>query len=299
MLQKKKFILKFVSVLILIHTFAFAQNKEIEIKPVKMSENVYMLIGSGGNLGVSIGEDGTFLIDDQFAALNEKIMAAIKSIGGGEVKFLLNTHFHGDHTGGNELIGESGSVIVAHENVRTRLSKDMMVPYFKVNLPALKKPGLPVITFTSNLTFHFNNDEIEFFHVGPAHTDGDGVVYFKKENVLHAGDIFFESMYPFVDMHNGGNVVGLVKAIDDILEKINPDTKIISGHGNFGTYDQFNAYGKVMATIVERVKAMHSEGKTLEEIKAAKPTAEFDEEYNDGIVPAEDFVMFVYESLEK
>lgn len=290
---KKIIIHIFVIISFVATSLSFAQDSEVVIKPVKISENVYMLIGSGGNLGVSIGEDGTFLIDDQFAALNEKIMAAIKSIGGGEIQFLINTHFHGDHTGGNELIGESGSVIVAHENVRTRLSKDMLVPYFKMSKEAVKKPGLPVITFTSNLTFHFNNDEIEVFHVGPAHTDGDAVVYFKKENVLHAGDIFFESMYPFVDMHNGGTVVGLVQAIDDIINKINPQTKIISGHGNYGTYDQFKAYGNVISTIVEKVKALHSEGKSLEEIIAAKPTAEFDEEYNDGFVPAEDFIMFV------
>lgn len=269
---------------------------EVVITSQKLAENIYMMSGQGGNMGVLIGGDGTFLIDHQLEAYNPKIREVINSIGGGQVKFLMNTHYHRDHTSGNELMRQSGSVIVAHQNVRKTLSSGWSISYFEINHPPLSEDWLPQLTFTDSLSFYLNGEEIEIFHVGPAHTDGDAVVHFKKANVVHVGDVFFNDLYPFIDLENGGTFDGLINAIDKIIVRINEDTKIIPGHGPASNFAEFMAYRDMLAAIVERVKKMIDDGKKLEDIIAARPSAEYDEA-NAGFIPADDLVKFVYEDL--
>ncbi len=194
----------------------------VEIKAIHVAGHVHMLTGAGGNIGVSVGPDGVLIVDDQFAPLAERITAAIDSIGGAAPKFVLNTHFHGDHTGGNPFFGEAG-VIVAHANVRARLFDDM---------PAV---GLPVVTFEDSLRLHFNGDEIDVLHLPHGHTDGDSIVWFKDAKVIHMGDHLFQGRFPFVDVANGGNVDGLIANLQTVLDFLPKDTQVIPGHGNLAT----------------------------------------------------------------
>ena len=184
---------------------AFAKDpyKDVEVKTGKAGDGVYMLTGQGGNLGVSVGDDGVFLIDDQFAPLTGKILAAIATLSDKPVRFVLNTHWHPDHSGGNENLGKAGAILLAHDNVRKRLSVDGFIEMFQMNAPALSKTGLPVITFNDAITFHMNNNEIRAWHVEHAHTDGDSMVYFRQANVIHMGDTYFAGMYPFIDTGSG------------------------------------------------------------------------------------------------
>ena len=211
-------------------TTAVAQD-DVKITITPVAGSVHMLTGQGGNIGLSIGEDGVFMVDDQFAPLTEKIKAAIAEKTDKPIKFVINTHWHFDHTGGNENLGKEGVVIVAHHNVRERMSKDQVIEFFQREMPASPKAALPVITFGKGITFHLNDDTIKVKHVPPAHTDGDSIVWFKQANVLHAGDLFFNGMFPFVDVAHGGSALTLARNIRDITGRFPADAKIIPGHG--------------------------------------------------------------------
>ena len=194
-----------------------------------------MLTGSGGNLGLSVGKSGTYLIDDQYAPLSDKILAAIKAITPDPVRFVVNTHWHGDHTGGNENLGKAGALLVAHENVRRRMSTRAVHRGLRTGRsPPSPEDALPVVTFTDAITFHWNGDEIRVYHVPPAHTDGDSIVHFVKADVVHMGDLFFNGGYPFIDTSSGGRVDGVIEAADRVLAGIGEKTRIIPGHGPLG-----------------------------------------------------------------
>jgi cyclase len=207
---------------------------QVEIQTQKLADRVYMMTGSGGNLGLSVGEDAVFLIDDQFAPLTPKIQAAIAKLTDKPVKFVLNTHWHFDHTGGNENLGKGGALIIAHENVRKRLSAEGFIEFLGMKTQPEAKVALPVITFTRDLTFHINGDEVLAHHVARAHTDGDAIVQFRKSNVIHMGDAFFNRIYPFIDTSSGGTVGGVIAAAELVLRLADDDTKIIPGHGPLG-----------------------------------------------------------------
>ncbi len=277
--------------LILLATPSFAQNfDKAEVKTEKISATTYVMYGVGGNLGVSIGDDAVFVIDDQYAPMTPKITAAIKALTDKPVQFVLNTHWHGDHTGGNENFGKAGSLIVAHENVRKRLSTDQFIQLFKMTVPASPKAALPVVTFTSDLTFHLNGDEIFVFHVPKAHTDGDAIVIFRNSNVIHMGDLFFNGWYPFIDTSSGGTPDGVIAAVDRALALADDKTRIIPGHGPVCGKADLKAYRDMLATVNGRVKAMMKEGKKLEDILAAKPSAEFDEHWGKAFISPGRFV---------
>jgi glyoxylase-like metal-dependent hydrolase (beta-lactamase superfamily II) len=237
--------------------FAQQDFSKVEIKIIPVAKNIYMLEGSGGNIGVSVGDDGILIVDDQFAPLADKIEAALKSLNPGKLKFVLNTHHHGDHTGGNANFGVKDATIIAQSNVRDRLSKDTK----------LKKEALPVITFDQSASVHFNGEEIKLIHYGPGHTDGDSVIYFTQANVVHMGDQFINGGFPFIDFSSGGNVDGFIKTVGTVLERIPADAKVIPGHGKLGTVEDLKNYLAMLTETTGFVKKQIAEGKTLDEIK--------------------------------
>lgn len=271
---------------------------KVEVKAEKAGEGVYMLTGAGGNIGVSAGADGVFLVDDQYAPLTEKVRAAVAAISDRPVRFLLNTHWHGDHTGGNENMGKAGALIVAHENVRKRMSVEQFRSLFNEKVPPSPAGALPVVTFTDAVTFHMNGDEIRAFHVAPAHTDGDSVIVFTKANVIHAGDLFFNGRFPFVDLDSGGSVAGIIAAADRVLAVADDRTRIIPGHGPLAGRAELKAYRDVVAVARDRVAALVKAGKSKEEVVAAKPTAEWDATWGTGFIKGDVFVGILYESVK-
>jgi cyclase len=278
---------------------AWAQQRNfdaVQIKTTKVADGIYMLEGEGGNIGVSAGEDGVFLIDDQFAPLTPKILDAVKAISDKPVRFLMNTHWHGDHVGGNENLGKAGVVIIAHDNVYKRMSVGGAIQLLKQNYAPAPKVALPVITFTTTATFHLNGDDVTSTHLPPAHTDGDSFVRFTKANVIHTGDVFAAYRYPFMDVESGGSIKGIVRAIDRLMPMLDENTKVIPGHGGLSSKKDVLAYRKMISTVVGRIEPMAKSGKTLQQVLAAKPTREFDEEWGKFRKP-DAFVEIVYTGL--
>jgi len=267
---------------------------KVEVKAEKLAEGVYMLTGAGGNIGVSAGADGVFLIDDQYAELTDRIKAAVARISDRPIRFVLNTHWHGDHVGGNENLGKAGAVLVAQENVRKRMSNDQFLKLFNRTIPASPAAALPLVTFAESLSFHLNGEDIDAVHVPAAHTDGDVVVFFRRANVIHAGDTLFNGMYPIVDLSSGGSVDGMIGAADRILAAADASTKIIPGHGPLATKADVKAYRDMLVASRDAVLPLVKAGKTLSEIKAAKPTAALDEKWGKGFVKADLWTTVLY-----
>jgi glyoxylase-like metal-dependent hydrolase (beta-lactamase superfamily II) len=277
---------------------AFAQSKfdAVQIKTTKVAEGIYMLEGEGGNIGVSAGEDGVFIIDDEFAPLSEKIMAAVKAISDKPIRFLINTHWHGDHVGGNENFGKAGVVIIAHDNVYKRMSVGGAIQMLKQNYAPYPKAALPVITFSQSATFHLNGDDVTSTHLPPAHTDGDSFIRFAKANVIHTGDVFASYRYPFIDPESGGSVKGILKAIDTILPMIDDNSKVIPGHGGLSSKKDVLAYRKMIATAIAKIEPMVKSGRTLQQVIDARPLRDFDGEWGRFRKP-EAFVEILYSGL--
>ena len=272
---------------------------KVEIQTEKLADTVYMMTGSGGNLGLSVGEDAVFVIDDQFAPLTPKIQAAIAKLSSKPVKFVLNTHWHFDHTGGNENLGKAGAIIVAHENVRKRLSTEGFIEFFGMKTKPEPQIALPVVTFTRDISFHLNGDELVVTHAPRAHTDGDSMVRFGKSNVVHMGDTFFNKLYPFIDTSSGGTVAGVLAAADGVLKTAGDDTKIIPGHGPLASKADLKAYRDMLAAISGNIRGQIKAGKTLEQVIASKPTAKYDAVWGKGFLAPEKFVEMVYRNLKK
>jgi glyoxylase-like metal-dependent hydrolase (beta-lactamase superfamily II) len=281
---------------------ALAQQQDfskVEIQTVDVAPGVHMLVGSGGNIGVSSGSDGVLIIDDQYAPLTEKIRAAVKAINPAPIRFVVNTHWHGDHTGGNENMGTAGAVIVAHENVRRRMSTEQISEFFKRTTPPSPKVALPVMTFVADVSFHVNGDELHVFHVDPAHTDGDSIIHWKNANVFHMGDLYFSSGYPFIDLGSGGSVDGIISAAEKVLALANDSSKIIPGHGPLATKKELAAYRDTLKEIRSRVQSQITAGKSLEEVKAARLTKDWDDKLGQGFIKGDQITEFVYRSLSK
>jgi len=278
---------------------AFAQQdfSQVEIEVIPVADGVHMLVGRGGNIGVSTGEDGVIVIDDQFAPLHGKIVKAIASIRPDPIRFVLNTHWHGDHVGGNEALSGLGAIVVAHDNVRERMSSEQFNALFDRRTPPSPEAALPVVTFGADVTLHLNGEEIHVFHVPKAHTDGDVLVHFRKADVLHTGDVFFASGYPFIDRSSGGSINGLIVAVDRALDIAGPRTRIIPGHGPLSDEPGLTAYRGMLASVRDRVKAAMAGGKSLEALVAEKPLADLDERWGGGFIDAPTLLRTVYESL--
>ncbi len=272
---------------------------KVEIKTHKLGDSVYMLVGAGGNMGLSIGPDGVFLIDDQYAPLTPKIEAAIKALTPKPVTFVINTHWHSDHTGGNVNFGKAGALIVAQDNVRKRLSSEQFIDLLRAKSEPIAKEGLPVVTFSQNITFHLNGDEIAVFHVPNAHTDGDAIIHFRRANIVHMGDVFFNGFYPFIDYSSGGTPDGFISAVERVIAICDDATKVIPGHGPLASKADLVIYRDMLVGTIGRIKALAKQGKSLDDIVAAKPTAAFDERWGKGFIPPARYIEMVLKGLPK
>jgi glyoxylase-like metal-dependent hydrolase (beta-lactamase superfamily II) len=290
-------ILGFLAGMLLVCGVEAQQREDGELTSTPVRGGVHVLVmGAAGNVGLSVGRDGAFLIDDQFAPMAPKIRAAVAKLTDQPVRYVLNTHWHGDHSGGNAAFGREGVVIVAHDNVRTRMSAEYFSSFFKARVPPSPAEALPVITFSDRMTFHFNDDTIRVMHVPDAHTDGDALFYFEKADVLHAGDVFVLYGYPFIDLESGGSVSGMLAGLDRILALVGPDTMVIPGHGPVVRRERVQAFRAMLATSRDRVQALKAGGRSLEQVIAAKPLAEFDLEWGRSFVKSDQFVTTLYKS---
>jgi glyoxylase-like metal-dependent hydrolase (beta-lactamase superfamily II) len=294
----KKLIIPF----LFIGSLAFGQQNfdTVRIVPVKVKENIYMLKGSGGNIGLLTGKDGNLMIDDQFAPLSEKIKIAIQSLDSNPIKYLINTHIHGDHTGGNENFQKSGVTILAQENVRERMSKEQVNKAMNRTTPARESAALPVITFDDRIRLHLNGEDVEVFHFNMgSHTDGDAIVHFIKSNVFHSGDVFVRYGYPFIDYSSGGSVNGFIDVLDKLLLLMNDQSVVIPGHGELATKADVKKFRDRMADIRDQVKAALKKGKKPEEIPALGITDKYDSDWGKGFLKGKDFLLMIAEELTK
>ena len=270
----------------------------VEIKTEKVADDIYCLYGAGGNIGLAVGQDYAYLIDDQFAPLSEKIMAAVMKITDKPIRFLVNTHWHGDHVGGNENFAHGGTVIVAHEAVRERMSIRQDRGNGRI-VEAYPLKALPKVTYTDKVTFHLDSTRtMRVMHVNPSHTDGDSYIYFPESNVIHMGDNFSNGGYPYIDLNSGGDIDGLIKNHQMILAILDDKTKIIPGHGPVTDRFRLLAYKDMLVTIHARVKKAKLSGKSLEETIAMGLTKEWDEEFGQGFQDPTDIVTSIYKSLD-
>jgi cyclase len=273
------------------------QMSEVVIAPVPVAEGIWMLTGRGGNIGVSIGSDGIFLIDDQYAPLTARIRAQLALLSDQPVRFVLNTHWHGDHTGGNENLGKQGAIIVAAEGVRRRLEAGGFMEAFKREVAPAPKAALPVITFDGQVTFHVNGQTIEAVNLPPAHTDGDSVVIFKGANVIHMGDVYFNGLYPVIDWGSGGHIDGVIAAVDQLLPLLDDQSKVIPGHGPLSNKAELTAYRDMLIAVAAPMKKAIKSGKTKEQVQALKLTAPYDEKWGKGYFTPDEWSGLVYEGL--
>ncbi|MDO1502432.1 MBL fold metallo-hydrolase [Winogradskyella maritima] len=283
-----------ISFSLLFTTLSSAQRfDDVEIKTEQLSDHTYVLFGAGGNIGVSVGDDGVFIIDDQFAPLSEKILTAIKALSDKPLRYVVNTHYHGDHTGGNENMANAGATIVAHDNVKVRLKQPRR--------DGSENPieAFPVITFNDKLNMTINGEDVAIFHVDNAHTDGDALLYFTQSNVLHTGDTYFNGRYPYIDLNSGGSVEGYIEAVKRGLMVIDDSTKIIPGHGTVSNKAEYERFLKLLETLRNRVNKAIAEGKSEGEIKAdTSITKEWDAlDYGSGFINSERIRLTFYKSL--
>jgi glyoxylase-like metal-dependent hydrolase (beta-lactamase superfamily II) len=280
---------------------ALAQGQDfgkVSIKTTKLAEGIYMLEGAGGNIGVSVGDDGVVVIDDEFAPLTPKIQAAITAITPKPIKFVLNTHWHGDHTGGNENMAVAGAVLIAHDNVRKRMSVGQFMEIMKTQVPPAPVKALPIVTFSTDVTLHLNGEDIHVIYVGPAHTDGDAIVVFPKAKVVHMGDCFMTISYPFVDLGSGGSYDGFVAVAEKVLGMIDDSYKIIPGHGALSVKADLKGWHDMLATIRARVKKLADSGKALDAIQKQKPTAEWDAKWGAAFIKPDQVVEFAFTAIK-
>jgi glyoxylase-like metal-dependent hydrolase (beta-lactamase superfamily II) len=272
----------------------------VDIETVGIADGLYVLIGAGGNIGLSVGDDGAFLIDDQYAPLTEKIKRAIGAVTDKQVRFIINTHWHGDHTGGNENFGEAGALIVAHDNTRSRMAVEQFVPLFDHRAPPSPAGALPIVTFSETVTFHWNDKTIHAFHVAHAHTDGDAIIRFVEDDVYHMGDVYWTSGYPRIDVGNGGTLGGVIAAVERVLEMADADSRIIPGHGPLPPPgpSALRAYLEMLTGVRGEVQSLIERGLSEEQVIAAKPTRRFDDAWGGDRSP-ESFAQIVYRSLRE
>ncbi|CAN5421972.1 MBL fold metallo-hydrolase [soil metagenome] len=286
-------------VLMLISAASLAQQSfdTLRIRPQKITDNIYLLKGSGGNIGLMSGKDGTLMIDDQFAPLSNKINGAIKTLDPGEIRFLINTHIHGDHSGGNENFKRMDATIVAQDLVRERMMKESVGRNGQKVAPR-DQDAWPVITFPDRMTFHLNDEDIDLIHLDPGHTDGDVLVYFKKANIYHTGDAFTRGGYPFIDLSNGGSFAGYISSLDKMLALMDDNSKVIPGHGELATKADVKIFRDKLIDIRDQVNAALKKGTKIEDIAALGITDKYEAAWGKGFVKGKDFVLLVADNMK-
>ena len=289
--------LLFVALLFVSINPLYAEDKPVEFNTFQLSDTVYMLKGRGGNVGISDGVDGLFIIDDQVRPVTRELMRAIRKISGKPVKFVVNTHYHADHVGGNETIGKAGAIIIAHENIRKRMTTEQVSIFMQETTPPYTNDALPLVTFNDRMSLHMNGETVTAYHVANGHTDGDSIIYFPVSNVIHMGDMFFNGLYPYVDLDAGGSIEGLVAAADLALSLADDSTRIIPGHGPLGVTDDLRNYRDYLVQAIANVQELVDKDMTLEQVIAAEPTREWDEELGKTWITPPQFVTFIYNSL--
>ncbi len=271
----------------------------VEVKTEQITENLFMLQGRGGNIMVSVGPDGVLVIDSQYEQMSEKIMAAIRKLSDGPIKYLINTHWHGDHVGGNEKMAAHGAVIVAHDNVLARMSAKQLMKAFSREIPPSAESARPQITFSDDMTLNFNGERALIFHFDNAHTDGDAAVYFPVQNVIHLGDMYFQKRYPFIDVSSGGSLDGVINALNHILFIVNFKTIIVPGHGGLSNRDELVEYRNVLQMIRTNIHDAIAAGKTQEEIQSMNIGGSYDEAWGSQWIKVKDLVDVVFNNMEK
>lgn len=286
------------AVLLLALPAAAQDFSQVKVESTKVAEGVYALKGAGGNLGLVVGDDRVFLIDDQYAPMVPKIRATIEAITDKPVSFVFNTHWHGDHTGGNEAFAEGGALVVAHDNVRVRLSSDQVMAAFDRTVPAAPRGALPVVTFNDQITFHVGGHTLQAIHIPSAHTDGDAIVHLREVDVIHTGDLVFYGLYPVVDYSNGGSLKGMAEATARLLAMSGEKTRFIPGHGPMVIgRREIAEYLEMLRVVHARLETLIGQGKTLEQVLAAKPTAEYDAQWGKGFLPPDRWVTINYQGM--
>jgi glyoxylase-like metal-dependent hydrolase (beta-lactamase superfamily II) len=275
-----------------------AEEKKVEFKTFQLSDTVYMLMGRGGNVGISTGEDGLYIIDDQVRPVTKELLQAIRKISDKPIRFVINTHYHADHTGGNETIGGAGAIIIAHDNIHKRMTTEQVSIFMNSTTPPYAKAALPVVTFNDRMSLHLNGETATAYYVANGHTDGDSIIHFPASNVIHMGDMFFNGMYPYVDLDAGGSIEGMVNAAGLALSMANESTRIIPGHGQLAMTEDLKNYRDFLIKASTNVQALIDQDMNLQQIIASKPTEEWDEALGKIWIKPAQFVTFIYNSLE-
>ena len=288
--------LLFIAILFASFNSTFAQDKKVEFTSFQLSDTIYMLRGRGGNVGISTGEDGLYIIDDQISPVTTELLQAIRKISDKPIRFVINTHCHADHTGGNETIGAAGSVIIAHDNIRKRMNTEQVSIFSNSTTPPYAKEALPVVTFNDRLSLHLNGESATAYYVANGHTDGDSIIHFPVSNVIHMGDMFFNGLYPYVDLDAGGAIQGMIKAADLALSMANESTHIIPGHGPLGNTQELKTYRDFLVKASSNVQELIDEGMDLQQIIAANPNKEWDDTLGKVWITPAQFVTFIYNS---
>jgi len=279
--------------------FAQTDFSKVEIATTPLGHGLAMLAGAGGNIVASAGEDGVFVVDDEFAELHPKIRAALAKLSDRPVRFVINTHWHGDHTGDNANLAGEGAVIVAQDNVFRRMSSEQFIKHLNRTVPPSPKAALPVVTFNDEATLHLNGEAVHLVHVKNAHTDGDVLVHFPGADVLHMGDCFFNGRYPIIDTGTGGTIDGYVEAVRHGLQLAGARTRIVPGHGPLGTRGDLAAFLAMLEQARATVAALKSAGKSIDDAVAARPTAALDERWGKASVKPDAFVRTIYDTLPR
>ncbi|MGH1371507.1 MAG: MBL fold metallo-hydrolase [Cellvibrionaceae bacterium] len=292
----------FILPLALLACSAVAQQdfSKIEFRQVPVADGLLMLQGAGGNIAALPGDDGLLIIDDDYTQMEDKLMATLETIDSNAPRFVLNTHWHFDHAGGNQKVGRSGATIVAHENVRARLRSGGHIKAFSTDVPPADRSALPAITYADAMTMHWNDYTLKLSYAQPAHTDGDTVVYLYRNDLLtavHLGDLFFNGFYPFIDASSGGSAMGVVKGVESVLAKINDDTVVIPGHGPLATKADLQHYHDFLKSAVSRIAALKASGQSVEQIVDAKPLEDFEAEWGDGFLKTDVWIAIVFAAI--
>ncbi|MBU1054334.1 MAG: MBL fold metallo-hydrolase [Proteobacteria bacterium] len=281
-------------------SFLYAKEQaEVQVSAQKIADNIYMFTDSGGmgNSTVLAGNDGVLMIDTKVADSVDKLLSKIAELSSKPVRFAIITHWHYDHVGGNQKVAETGATILAHENVRKQMGIEHEMKIFNKKVPPASQIALPLLTYEKEITFHMDSEVVKVFHLEAGHTDGDSVIYFKNANVLCTGDLYFEGIYPYIGIYSGGTINGMIKVINQILPMIDENTKVVPGHGPLSNKAKLEQYVSMLTTIRDNVSKLMQEGKTTEEVVAAKPTQAYDEKWGKGFLPPDKFAGLVYMDL--